>query len=931
MNFTLCLSILIIIITVVLLICNKENLANSKENFGNNIENFGNSKENLANNKIHKNYFETIETKDNGKEPVNVPGWDSGFHNYAYMGRCQNIPDKKHKQHSCNQTDKTLNQQDIINMYNDLTFSQDSENPGNNEEQLPNGGLLISMFDNNYACNGPEYKTVIENGNVNENGNNNYCVSVDKCEGFDFKDIKSIMNKNTLASGTSCYALDVSYMRADFPSVLFGPLVAEVIDMNIGLIIDINKLKKYSACMYLSDVGSNGRYNRIFEKGYNKKRKGYMPVEDIGPIEPSNITDKEITTDYNNLLHSKRGRQLAQAGCGLQYNFQGPGLSGIFNNKELPTHKINTYRGADKVLINDYNNENNPNTLERIYKGEYIINSLPLKRSSWSNFIYRLKEKTRIIKELGGNEKLWKNHMLNYNSNILSNIFIENEVDIFVPNKPLKDGGSNCDPTDEFKEVWKDAVIGIFTNNRCFKEIKYNKVCNDCKKLQSYDCGGKDICCCNKNFNEELVKKLVLKFNQNSNNIINGYIMNDNLNPSLDFPKPNPNTGLFDLQIQQLTHYKSYFNVPIIVQNEEYYNQYFYNVKCDGICGIDNSKERTVGIAIPKLNENDEKIKQNLGKYIICFSYIRGTNNFIFCNDGKSIETTDGLINSKYLENSCKNNNGVIQILKYYQDYLHNMIKLGYTIITFSDCDWDTLSFSPGKDTSKQKGKCSGYWNDGNNSDVRYFQSVFKDLYCNNFIDENQNQIKVNYNDLCLVGYSVGAQMVSRCFNNFPLMYTAKNNTGQSFKFPQIKCGILIAGGSYFCYSDESYTDKYQLKHCIDPDNRGCCMIGKTEENYDDDKFIDGIQFSWFNHPYTFLVQSENDGDSDPQAAQKYYNAVPEIYRGEYISAKQDNKDTKLRFNRDKRVYCEYSKGDIHGLSNIQQVNNMTKFTEYYL
>ena len=233
-----------------------------------------------------------------------------GLSNYGLMGRCEAIEDTP----STNQIDNSLHKKDIVKLYNDLSFSR------NGNDELPNGGLLVSMFDNNYACNGKqmEYKALIGNGNGNS------CISVNDCEGFDFKDIQKIMNQNTTVNMTSCYALDTSYMRADFPSVLFGPLISDDIkqiqDMSIGLILDINLLKKYSACMALSDSGSVGRYNRKFENenGNGNKSNTYIPNINVGYIEPSNITDKEITSDYNNLLNSKKGRQLAQAGCGLQ-------------------------------------------------------------------------------------------------------------------------------------------------------------------------------------------------------------------------------------------------------------------------------------------------------------------------------------------------------------------------------------------------------------------------------------------------------------------------------------------------------------------------------------------------------------------------------------------------------------------------------------
>jgi len=465
---------------------------------------------------------------------------------YGLMGRCPTIT----PHHQKKQNNSSINKNDIIKMYNNLSFSV------NNDEELPNGGLLISMFDTNYACNGKsDYKTIIIN-----NSEKNKCLSVNSCEGFDFKDIQKIMNKNTISNGTSCYALDTSYMRADFPSVLFGPLIGhdiEPIDMNIGIILDINLLKKYSACMSIVDSASIGRYNRFLDKKINTNNKGYIPGIMSGNIEPSDITDKEITGEYNNLLNSKKGRQLAQAGCGLQSNFQGPNLAGIYNDKILPNGNPNTYIGADKVILDKYTDDNDPffNKGEKIIKASWGITQPPIRRTSWKYFIESLHKKLNVIMNFGNNHKLWKSIVKRYNSGDFVNLYTENEVDIFVPNKPLTDGGKDCEPTDEFKEIWKKAVIGIFTNNRCLSDINYNKLCDNCGKLQSYDCGGKDTCCCNKKFNVELVKKLVLKFNQNSDNIINGYIMNDNLNPSKDYPEKNSNTGLYDLQIEQITNY----------------------------------------------------------------------------------------------------------------------------------------------------------------------------------------------------------------------------------------------------------------------------------------------------------------------------------------------------------------------------------------
>ena len=193
-----------------------------------------------------------------------------------------------------------------------------------------------------------------------------------------------------------------------------------------------------------------------------------------------------------------------------------------------------------------------------------------------------------------------------------------------------------------------------------------------------------------------MVRKLVLKYNQNSDNIINGYIMNDNLNPSENYPHPNIRTGLYDLSIKQLTDYKSYHNIPILIENKEYYNQYFYNVKCNSICGINNSTERTVAIAVPH--------KSN-GKYIVHFSFYTWKKNTIgySCNNGTEIETNGGVIDYDYLNEYCKNNEGINPNLNYYQNYLQQVLQNGYTVISLTECEYDTSSYLPGTDKSKRR------------------------------------------------------------------------------------------------------------------------------------------------------------------------------------------------------------------------------------
>tara|TARA_B100000035_G_scaffold147782_1_gene125999 strand:+ start:95 stop:940 length:846 start_codon:yes stop_codon:yes gene_type:complete len=265
----------------------------------------------------------------------------------------------------------------------------------------------------------------------------------------------------------------------------------------------------------------------------------------------------------------------------------------------------------------------------------------------------------------------------------------------------------------------------------------------------------------------------------------------------------------------------------------------------------------------------------------------------------------------------------------YYHEYLETMLGKGYIVISFSSCEDDSNNYLPGN------GKfCSLYWNDSHSSDGNLLKKLFKEIYCNNFIDENQNTIQFDYNKCGLLGYSVGAQMVSRCFNEFPIMITEQNNTGQSFKFPNIMCGILIGGGSYYCYDDSVYKDPNIKQNCIDPNNRGCCPVNLTELNYDEEKMINDHKFLWKNHPKTLLLQSDNDINADPEAAKKYYyTKSTEKYRGKYISSNMIGEHKLINFNDfnnyDKLVFVHYVKGNIHGISNIAQLQNMIYFTEH--
>jgi len=133
------------------------------------------------------------------------------------------------------------------------------------------------------------------------------------------------------------------------------------------------------------------------------------------------------------------------------------------------------------------------------------------------------------------------------------------------------------------------------------------------------------------------------------------------------------------------------------------------------------------------------------------------------------------------------------------------------------------------------------YWNNGQNFLNNYLKELMDYIY-------NNNKDGLDYNRCGLMGYSLGAQMVSRLYNEFPSMTTT-----HSIPFPKISCGIMIAGGTL---------------HCFDDNNPCICPSNKTEPIYDDGNRL------WENHPATLLFQNRNDSYSYSKATENYFNTL---------------------------------------------------------
>lgn len=207
-------------------------------------------------------------------------------------------------------------------------------------------------------------------------------------------------------------------------------------------------------------------------------------------------------------------------------------------------------------------------------------------------------------------------------------------------------------------------------------------------------------------------------------------------------------------------------------------------------------------------------------------------------SDGTSIYSDNNLTNTKTYFETIK------QIV--YSGIA--VIGLANNFGTTKDGGWtDTLyDYGPylsGKPKDLSSVDSTLYWNDGQN---------FLNNYLKELMDYINNNDELDYNRCGLMGYSLGAQMVSRLYNEFPSMTTI-----HSIPFPKISCGIMIAGGTL---------------HCFDDSNPNICPPNKTEPIYDNGNRL------WEKHPATLLFQNIPDSYSDKKATENYFNTL--AYKG---------------------------------------------------
>lgn len=318
-------------------------------------------------------------------------------------------------------------------------------------------------------------------------------------------------------------------------------------------------------------------------------------------------------------------------------------------------------------------------------------------------------------------------------------------------------------------------------------------------------------------------------------------------------------------------------------------NSYCMKKKTDSL-----ETQRLIGISVPKNIDPSKKYKYlfNLDFNIdgVTSDWMCGTTRY--CNWG-------GIMTGNKCVEDPKN------LMKLFSDLYLKFIDAGYIIVHTSMIHNDVYFNKPcqGKSDEYIKNPINACWYPGN-PDEQYLMSLFNVLHDNNFPAELAN-LHLDYNGITLFGYSIGAEAVSRYMNEFPIMKTTKKN----YPFPDIKCAIMVSGGSMYCYSVDCKTSKCQdypdFAPCETPDinRRGCCPHTLSETNYDNGTF------DWKNHPPVLLLQSNDDNFADPMASTYYHN----------IMVKHNVPSRKLLIE-----------NTIHGLASPSQIEAAIEWSETY-
>jgi hypothetical protein len=336
-------------------------------------------------------------------------------------------------------------------------------------------------------------------------------------------------------------------------------------------------------------------------------------------------------------------------------------------------------------------------------------------------------------------------------------------------------------------------------------------------------------------------------------------------------------------------------DTPMIQQMADTYDQYWTTIKggdqnkphCESgnsswYCGDLNSNTRAIAVTVPTT-----KAPSGGYPYVLSWQFM-DSNGF---STGWKQDAIGGLAEMTLNGGALTDDAG--SGLASYMLMLKYIVSAGYVLVNISELVYDTEFWMECKPRSKSVDKMC--WNDGNNVDADALRVLFDKIKNNNLIP-NLN-LKLDYDNMAALGYSVGAQMVSRMINNFPFM---KNLSGEPM--PTIKLGIMIGGGSYWCYNydNQGGMDKKKLPSnylpCANKDI-GCCPNNRTEDNYDK-----GGKLQNAPHPPVLLLQGEQDMFASWEASSNYFNLLSS--RGDPVYRVTGPKLQELNYNGRHGVYA---------------------------
>lgn len=249
----------------------------------------------------------------------------------------------------------------------------------------------------------------------------------------------------------------------------------------------------------------------------------------------------------------------------------------------------------------------------------------------------------------------------------------------------------------------------------------------------------------------------------------------------------------------------------------------------------------------------------------------------------------------------------------------------------------NTFTQACAKKCYNNKSYCSQFSNCNSNSDLYWVTSFGLSSDCkymiNTFTFIKNNIKNLNYDEVSLFGWSVGAAMVSRCINEF----TSKSEFNElykklNFNWPKnINFALMGAGGSLHCYEMNKYDNKfistcsYEQNKNFRPHNsntkNGCCPyfddtnsnIKKRSNPILEPVYVDiDSKVLWQKHPPVFLFQSANDSYADPFATRSYINTL-----NYYLNKHNINIRNEISLN---------ESSSIHGMSSDKQINDCIEF-----